>query len=388
MRPQGLASAAMIYLDHNATTPLREEVLEAMVRALRDGWGNPSSSHAAGATARAELARARERVAALVGVRPEEVVFTAGATEANNAALAACLDAAPGAHLVTTAIEHPSVLEPAAARERRGLRVARVAPDAEGRVDAGAVAAALRPDTRLVSLIWANNETGVVQPVEAVAEAADAHGIPLHVDATQALGKIPVDLGRVPAALLAGSAHKLNGPKGTGFLVVREGLAWEPFLRGGPQEGRRRGGTENVAGAVGLGVAAELARCELAERAARMAALRDRLWAGIRAAVPGVRRNAPADALLPNTLSVEFRDAAGEVLVEALDLEGVCVSSGAACASGSVEPSHVLEAMGRTPAEARATLRFSVGHGVDEAQVDRVLELLPALVARVREAAA
>jgi cysteine desulfurase len=378
-----------IYLDHNATTPLHPEVLEAMVRVLRDLPGNPSSAHAEGAAARAALERARERVAALVGFASDEIVFTAGATEANNTALASALlrpGAAPG-HLVTSTVEHPSVLEPAARLAEAGAKVTRVGVGADGRVDPGDVAAALTSETRLVSILWANNETGVVQDVAAIGRDATARGVPLHVDATQALGKLPVDGPAVGASLLAGSAHKLNGPKGVGFLAVR-GVALEPWIRGGPQERRRRGGTENVAGIVGLGVAADRARLELDERARRTRALRDRLWEGIRARVPDVRANAPLEHALPNTLSVEFRGAAGDVLVEALDLEGVSVSSGAACASGSIEPSHVLSALGRTPEEARATVRFSVGQGVDEAQIDRVIALLPALVARVRGAGA
>jgi len=377
-----------IYLDHNATTPLRPEVLEAMVRVLRDVFGNPSSPHAAGAAARAELERAREQVAALVGFSSDEIVFTAGATEANNTALASALlrPGAPPGHLVTSTIEHPSVLEPAAWLAEAGAKVTRVEVDTEGWLDPADVAAAITGETRLVSILWANNETGAVQDVAAIGADTARRGVAFHVDATQALGKIPVDGRAVSAAMLSGSAHKLNGPKGVGFLAVRSSLALEPWIRGGPQERRRRGGTENVAGAVGLGVAAELARQELEDRERRQRALRDRLWQRIRARVPEIRANTPFERALPNTLSVEFRGAAGDVLVEALDLEGVCVSSGAACASGSIEPSHVLSALGRTPAEARATVRFSVGWGVDEAQIDRVAERLPALVARVREA--
>ena len=378
--------AERLYLDHNATTPLHPEVVDAMARVLREVYGNPSSSHALGAAARAELEQARERVAALVGFRDDEIVFTASATEANNTALASALlagDGPPG-HLVTSTIEHPSVVEPAARLSEVGVKVTRVEVDAEGRLDPAAVAAALTADTQLVSILWANNETGVVQDVAAIGADAAARGVPFHVDATQALGKVPVDGSAVHAAMLSGSAHKFNGPKGVGFLAVRDGIELTPWVRGGPQERRRRGGTENVAGAVGLGVAADLARCGLEERAQRYEGLRDRLWAGIQTTVPDVRSNTPLDAALPNTLSVEFRGTAGDVLVEALDLEGVCVSSGAACASGSIEPSHVLSALGRTPEEARATVRFSVGLGVDEAQIDRVLEILPRLVARVR----
>jgi cysteine desulfurase len=378
----------VIYLDHNATTPLREEVAEEMARVLRDVFGNPSSTHAAGRAARAVVERAREEVAAAVGARPEQVVFTAGASEANNAAIHAALAArGPGAHVVTTALEHPSVAEPLAALEKAGARVTCVGPDAEGRVDPAAFAAALEDDTALACLMLANNETGVVQEVAAAGAACGARGIPLLVDATQAVGKIPVDAAALGAAFLAGSAHKLGGPKGTGFLVVRE-VGFTPFVRGGPQERRRRGGTENVAGIAGLGVACALARRELAERGPRLAALRDRLWDGIRARVPDVRRNGSARFVLPNTLNVEFAGAAGEILLEALDGEGVAVSAGAACASGSIEPSPVLLAMGLSPARARGSLRFSVGHGVDAAQIDRVLDLLPGLVARVREAGA
>jgi cysteine desulfurase len=375
-----------IYLDHNATTPVRDEVAEAVLRVLRDVPGNPSSAHAEGAAARAEVERARERVAALVAARPGEVVFTGGATESNNLAIFGVARAAGamGRHLVTSAAEHPSVEEPLAALEADGFRVTRVPVDADGLVDPDAVAAAITPETALVSILWANNETGVVQPVARIADLVRARGVPLHVDATQAIGKIAVSLDAVAADLLSASAHKFNGPKGSGFLIVRGERTLAPWLRGGSQERGRRGGTHNVAGIAGLGVAAELARREVHDRADRHASLRDRLWSGIEAKVPRVRRNGAASQVLPNTLCVEFRDTAGDVLLEALDGEGIAVSAGAACASGSVHPSRTLIAMGRSTAEARASLRFSVGHGTTEAQIERVLALLPDLVARVR----
>jgi len=375
-----------VYLDHNATTPLHPEVLEAMTRVLREVYGNPSSSHALGAAARAELERARSQVAELVGFEDDEIVFTASATEANNTALgSACLcPGAPPGELVTSTIEHPSIAEPAARLAALGGKLTRVPVDPDGRIDPAAVAAALSSETRLLSILWANNETGVVQDVGSIAADAGARGVPVHLDATQALGKIPVDGRVVNATLLTGSAHKFNGPKGVGFLAVRAGFPVTPWIQGGPQERRRRGGTENVAGAVGMGVAAALAHRDLEGRARRYAMLRDRLWEGLRARVPQVRSNTPFERALPNTLSVEFCGVAGDILVEALDLEGVCVSSGAACASGSIEPSPVLSALGRTPDEARATVRFSVGLGVDTAQIDRVLEIVPPLVARVR----
>jgi cysteine desulfurase len=378
-----------IYLDHNATTPLREEVVEAMVQVLRSNFGNPSSAHAEGCEARAALEQARVHIAALLGANPGEILLTGGATEANNTALLGVLRARPeaGRHVVSTAIEHPSVEAPLAQLEREGWRVTRVGVGTHGRVDADEVAAAIGPDTALVSVIWANNETGVVQPLERIATLARERGVLVHSDATQAVGKLPIDAGRVPIDLLSLSAHKFNGPKGVGCLVVRGGLGFEPLLHGGPQEQRRRGGTENVAGVVGLGVACRLAQRELGDHLEDGTRLRDRLWEGIRAKIPGVRRNGSAAHVLPNTLNVEFEGAAGEVLLQALDLEGVAVSAGAACASGSIEPSPVLLAMGRTPEAARGSLRFSVGWGVDEAQIDRTLVILPELVERARRAA-
>ncbi|HSJ98235.1 MAG TPA: cysteine desulfurase family protein [Myxococcota bacterium] len=378
-----------IYLDHNATTPLREEVAEAMARALRDLYGNPSSPHAEGARARAAVERAREQVAALVAARPAEIVFTSGATEANHLAIhgAARAPGARGRALVTSAVEHPSVEEPLVALASEGFGVERVPVDGEGRLDLAALDAALDEETALCSCIWAQNETGVLAPVEAIAERCRARGVPLHVDATQALGKLPVRLDRVPADLLSASAHKLNGPKGVGFLVVRAGRELAPWLRGGGQERGRRGGTVNAPGIVGLGVAAELAAAEQPVRAEAAAALRHRLWEGVVAKVPRVRRSGAPAARLPNTLLVEFEGVAGDVLVEALDGEGIAASAGAACASGAAHASPTLLAMGRTAAEARSAVRFSVGWGNDERQIDRVLALLPDLVARARAAA-
>jgi len=383
-----MPTAPPIYLDHNATAPLRAEVAEALARALRDLPGNPSSPHTLGQAARAAVERAREEAAALLGAAPRDLVFTSGATEANNAALRGVLALrARPSHVVTTAVEHPSVEEPLAALEAEGVAVTRIGVDADGRVDPEAVAAALRDDTALVSVILAHNETGVLQDMAKIAEAAHARGVPVHADATQALGRVPVDVAALGADLVAASVHKCGGPKGAGLLVARRSLGLAPLLRGGGQERGRRGGTENVPALVGLGAACALAARELPERGRRWAALRDRLWQGIRAAVPRVRRNGSLAHVLPNTLNVEFEGAEAEVLLEALDLEGICVSTGAACSSGSIEPSAALLAMGRTRVQARASLRLSVGHGVDEAQVDRVVHLVAQLVPRVREMA-
>jgi len=375
-----------VYLDHNATTPVRDEAIQAMEAALHRAWGNPSSVHAEGMAARAVVENARAEIAALLGAEPDEVVFTAGATESNNTAIRGCAQAVacPGS-LVTSAAEHPSVDAPLAALEAAGWRVTRVPVDADGLLDAEAVAAALAPDTALVTLLWGNNETGVVQPLARIAERVRERGVPLHVDATQCVGKLPIELGLLPVDLLSLSAHKLGGPKGAGCLVVRRGLACAPLLLGGPQERRRRGGTENVPGIAGLAAACALAARELPERISRWGELRDRLWDGIQAKIPRVRRNGSAEHALCNTLNVEIEGASGEVLVQALDLEGIAASTGAACASGSVHPSHVLEAMGRSAAAARSSLRLSVGHGVDEAAIDFVLAVLPDLVARARE---
>lgn len=384
-----LASLMRIYLDHNATTPLRDEVVDAMLECLRVNWGNPSSTHAEGAAARAAIERARRQVAELVGASPEEVFFTGGATEANNAILQGLLRGdSPERQLVTTTAEHPSVGEVAALLEAGGVAVTRVPVDESGLVDPASIEAAIDSRGTLVSVIWANNETGVLQDVREIARRVQAQGARFHVDATQALGKLPIDLSGLPISLLSCSAHKLNGPKGVGALVDRSQLGIPPLLHGGGQERRWRGGTENVAGIVGFGVACELARAELPERMRRSADLRDRLWEGIQARVPRVRRNGSPEHVLPNTLNVEFEGAAGEVLLQALDVEGVAVSAGAACHSGSITPSHVLSAMGRTPEQARASLRLSVGHGSDEAQVDRAVELLAEIVERSRGAVA
>ena len=374
-----------IYLDHNATTPLRGEVVEAMVRVLRDVPGNPSSTHAEGAVAKRLISEAREQVAACLGTPARDIVFTGGATEANNMVLRGLLadsDSAQEHSLVTSTIEHPSVLVPADDLEKRGVRVSRVPVNSEGLVEPEALLDRVEAGASLVSLIWANNETGVIQPIEMIAEALAERGVPFHVDGTQAVGKYPIKLEGSGIDYLSCSAHKLNGPKGVGCLVGRKDALPHPLLAGGGQERGLRGGTENVAGVVGFGVACALAQAEGEERIRVYRDLRDRLWTALQQRIPSIRRNGPADSVLVNTLNVEFPGIAGDVLVEALDLEGVAVSAGAACHSGSVSPSHVLLAMGRTAEQARASLRLSVGLGNDEAEVDRAADWIARLVAR------
>jgi len=371
-----------IYLDHNAGAPLRAEAREAML-AFLGAPVNPSSAHREGARARSAIEAARAEVAALIGAAPAEIVFTSGATEANNLALRGNVGG-----IVTTAIEHASVLETARVLAAAGRQLAVVGVDGQGRVAADEVAAALDAATGLVSVGFANGEVGSIAPVAAIAAAARARGVLVHTDAAQAAGRIPVDVAQLGVDLLSLSSHKMGGPAGVGALWVRRGTALTALLTGGPQECGRRAGTENVAGIVGFGVAARLARAELA-RADATGALVDRLWAGIAASIPGAVRHGPtAGARLPNTLNVRFDGCAGESLLVLLDLAGIAVSLGSACAAGAAEPSHVLLAMGLDREAARSAIRLSTGPSTTEADVDRTLAVLPRLVAQVRERAA
>jgi cysteine desulfurase len=374
-----------IYLDHNATAPLRPAVREAMLPWLGPP-ANASSAHREGAAARGAVEAARAEVAALVGVAPGEVVFTSGATEANNLALRG-VAGGPGG-LVTTAVEHASVLEPARALAAAGTPLTVLGVDPDGRVEPEAVAAAAA-GRRLASIGLANGEVGTVQPVADIAVLLRARGVLVHTDAAQAAGRLPVDARALGADMLSLSAHKLGGPGGVGALVVRSGVALGAQLTGGAQERGRRAGTQPVAALVGFGVAARLARAELEATAARTSRLTARLWEGLRARLPGVQRNGPARGpRLPNTLNVSVPGCPGESLLVLLDLSGVAVSLGSACAAGGVEPSHVLLAMGRDPVAARNGLRISLGPDTSEGAVDRMLELLPGLVAQVRRGAA
>jgi cysteine desulfurase len=379
-----------VYLDNNATTPVAPEVAEAMRPYWTEDFGNASSVHWFGQRAREAVEKAREQVAQLISAPPAEIVFTSGGTESDNAAVFGAVESvrprtlSGPKHVITTSIEHPAVLYSARALERRGIHVTFVRVRSDGVVDLPEIESAIRPETMLITVMLANNEIGTLQPVEEIGRLAQERHIPFHTDAVQAVGRVPVDVRRLGVDLLTLSAHKLYGPKGVGALYVRKGTRLEPFMHGGHHERDRRPGTENVAGIVGLGAAAELAQRLLAEDGSRLAALRDRLEAGIRARVENVRVNSNPEHRQPNTLNVTFDGIKGESLVMALDLEGVACSTGSACASGSIEPSHVLTALGLSGDEARSSIRLSLGRYNTEADVDVAQEVIPRVVARLR----
>lgn len=358
----------MLYLDHAATTPVRPEVLEAMLPYLTDRFGNPSSHHTVGEDAASALADARRRVASVIGMRPGDIVFTAGGTEADNLAIkglaiGAALRRGAPVHVVTTPIEHEAVLASCAYLERvHGYAVTRVPVDEAGRVDPDDVAAAIRPDTALVTVGYANNEIGTVQDAVALAHVTAAAGVPLHLDAVQAAGWLPLRATGADALSVAG--HKIGAPQGTGILAVRGRLPLEPLLHGGGQERARRSGTENVAGAVAFATALELAEAERADAADRVGALRDAFIARVLALVPTARLTGHAVHRLPGTASFTFAGTSGEAVLLELERRGVVSSSGSACAAGSDEPSHVLLALGIAPEVAQTAVRFSFGHGL------------------------
>jgi len=375
-----------VYFDNNATTPLAPEVFEVMRAYLLEDYGNASSIHWFGQRAKAGVEKAREQVARLLNARASEVVFTSGGTESDNAALFGIVEAARAErkHVVTTAIEHPAVLSTAKALERRGVSVTYVRVGASGVIDPADVANALRPETVLISVMHANNELGTLQPIEEIGRLARERDIYFHTDAVQSVGKILVDVEKLGVDLLALSGHKLHGPKGVGALYVRKGTILRTLLHGGHHERDRRPGTENVAGIVGLGAAAEVARAHLAEESGRVAALRDRLEAGIMASVTHVAVNGDRTRRLPTTTNLRFDYLEGEGFVIAMDLRGIACSTGSACSSGSLEPSHVLTAIGLKPDKARASIRFSLGRFNTGEDVDAALRILPGVVEQLR----
>ena len=377
-----------IYLDHNASTPVRPEVLEAMLPYFGEHFGNASSVHAFGQEAKGAVEDARAQVAALLNATPGEIVFTSGGTESDNIGLIGGARALPfkGRHVIVSQIEHDAVRHAADALEREGYTVTRVAPDPRGVVSAESIAAAIRPDTALVSVMAANNETGVMQPVREIGQVCASRGVAFHVDAVQAAGKVPIDVQAWQATLATIAGHKFYGPKGVGALYVKRGFKPVPLQFGGEHEKGRRPGTENVPAIVGLGKASELAREELAQNAPRIETLRDRLEAVLMDRVPNVVRHGEGAPRVPNTSHLSFVGAEGEHLILSLDMKGIAVSSGAACKAGSSHPSHVLLAMGVPREIAQAAVRFSLGRCSTEQEIDRVLEIVPAVVIKLRAA--
>ena len=388
-----------VYLDNAATSPLAPEVFEAMKPYFMEQFGNASSVHWYGQQAKAAVEEARAQVAGLLNARPAEVIFTSGGTESDNEALFGVVEAANSSasaaghrsgngapvHVITSAIEHHAVLHSAQVLEHRGISVTYLGVGADGIVDPADLERAIRPETVLISVMFANNEIGTIQPVEEIGRIAHEHGICFHTDAVQAVGKIPVDVEKCHLGLLSLSAHKFHGPKGTGAMYIRKGTNLEPLIYGGHHERDRRAGTENVPGIVGLGRAADLAGDCLAESGARVAALRDRLENGVLDRVPGVGVNGGRTRRVPGTTNLRFDGVDGGSLVIALDLQGVACSAGSACSSGSATPSHVLTAIGLSADQARSSVRFSLGHSTTEEDIEYTLEVLPRVVEESRE---
>jgi cysteine desulfurase len=378
-----------IYLDHNATTPVDPAVLEAMLPYFTGDFGNASSIHTFGQRARAAVETAREQVAALLGARPQEIVFTSGGTESDNHAIFGVVRSLDGAlpikHVITTTIEHEAVLNTCQALEKEGVAVTYLRVSRDGLIDIDELRSAIRPETALITIMHANNEIGTVQPIAEIGKIAAEHGIDFHTDAVQSAGKIRIDVKACGVDLLSLSGHKIYTPKGVGAIYIKSGTRVRQFLYGGHHQRGFRPGTENVAGIVGLGNAAELSRVALTEDATRISAFRDRLEQGLLSRVPDSRANAAGAPRTPNTCNMTFSGIEAEALVIAVDLKGIACSTGAACSSGAVEPSHVLKAIGLPASEARASIRFSLGRHTTAAEIDAVLEIVPSAVAQLRE---
>jgi cysteine desulfurase len=373
-----------VYLDNNATTPVLPEVFEAMRPFYLEQFGNASSIHHYGQHARAAVERARASVAALVNARPAEIVFTSGGTEADNLGIFGLVQR--GDHVIASTIEHSAVMNSCKRLEQMGCEVTFVAVNGRGEVHPGDVRAALRPNTRLISIMMANNETGVIEPVEEIGKVAEEADVFFHTDAVQAAGKVPIDVQKIRCDALSISGHKIHAPQGTGALFIKKGTLIQPLIYGGSHERQRRAGTENLPGIVGLGKAAELAKRWLESGGPEeMAAMRDRLQDAVMAAMDDVGVNGLGAPRVPNTTNFWFDHVEGEALVIALDLKGLAVSSGAACSSGAIEPSHVLLAMGLPHPRARASIRVSLGKQTTEEDVDFAVQVIPETVARLRE---
>ncbi|MGI9115802.1 MAG: cysteine desulfurase NifS [Chthoniobacterales bacterium] len=375
----------IIYLDNNASTAIDPAVLEATQPFLGKYFANPSSGYRFAAQVRDAIEQARAQVAALLGCDASEIIFTSGGTESNNTAIHSALASRPdGKHIVTTAVEHSAVRNPAQHLEERGYDVTYLKVDRSGRISLRELADAIRLDTALVSIMWANNETGVVFPMDAIADITHDKGVPLHTDAVQAAGKISLNLRQTPLQFLSISGHKLHAQKGVGALYVNRRARFQPLIRGGSHENNRRGGTENAAAIVGLGKAAELALASLNEEQTRVRAQRDRFEKALLESVPGTRINGTDASRLPNTSSLMFDGIESEAALLMLDQENLCCSAGSACRTGSLKPSHVLSAMGLVNDEARASLRFSFGRFNTETELDRALEIVPRVIGKLR----
>ncbi|MBO4511489.1 MAG: cysteine desulfurase NifS [Victivallales bacterium] len=375
-----------VYFDNNATTAVAPEVFEAMTPFLTRLYGNPSSIHTFGGQVMAHIDQARERLATLLGAQTSEVIFTSCGTESDNAALRSAMLTQKGRNkLVVSQVEHPAILNVAKDLERNGTLVERLPVDTNGRLDMERAKELIDEQTALVSVMWANNETGNIQPVRELAELAHSKGALFHTDAVQAVGKVPMNLSEGWVDFLSLSGHKLHAPKGVGALYVRRGVRFHPFVIGGHQEDSRRAGTENVASVVGLGMAAELAAQNIDKENTQVAKLRDRLEQGILNAIPEVRVNGDREHRLPNTTNISFEYIEGESILNLLDQFGICASSGSACTTGSLEPSHVLRAMGLPYTAAHGAIRFSLSRYNTLEEVDFVLEKLPPIIARLRE---
>jgi cysteine desulfurase len=377
-----------IYLDHNATTPVDPAALQAMLPYFSADFGNPSSIHTFGQQARAAVETARERVAALLNARPQEIIFTSGGTESDNHAIFGVIQAAlqtqPSAHIITSTLEHEAVLNTCQALEKQGVSVTYLPVSRDGLIDLEELKRSLRRETVLITVMHANNELGIIQPLEEIGRIAAERDIYFHSDAVQSVGKVPVDVKSCQLDLLSLSGHKFYAPKGIGAIYIEGGTKLRQFMFGGHHQRGFRPGTENVPGIVGLGCAAELARLNLAEDASRISALRDHLEQGLLSAVPHTCANAARAPRTPNTSNITFPGIEGEALIIALDLKGLACSTGAACSSGAVEPSHVLTAIGLPASEARASIRFSLGRHTTAAEIDAALEIVPAAVAHLR----
>lgn len=376
----------MIYLDHNATTPMHPEVLEAMLPFLKDGFGNPSSYYRTGREARTALEQARSTIAGYIGARPEEIIFTSGGTESDNLALRGAARAlrSKGNHIITSSIEHLAVLNTCRDLEQEGFRVTYLPVDAQGRIDPGAVKQHICQQTILISIMQANNEIGVMQPVEETGALARALGIVFHTDAVQAVGKIPVNVDSLFVNMLSVSGHKVYGPKGTGILFVRKGTPLNACLTGGHQERNVRAGTENVASAVGLAKAMTIACSGMEQEQVRLSMFRDRLEELLLQKIDDIIIHGKAAPRVPNTTSISFLSVEGESVLLHLDLRGICASAGSACTTGTTEPSHVLRAMGVTAQVAQSALRFSLGKDTNEKDIDTVAEALSDIIEKLR----